>query len=217
MQSTGYRRPIVRTGWRAAAMSSLLRSYRDRVPGTGQDRDAARRREAAEKYRPERVRLLLVAHAPPEEVERYFYFEGVREKDELFRYVVQALFGIMPRDRSAKAAWLARLRDAGVFLIDLVEQPITSVVVGRSARARDLKPFVPGLIDRARALSPERVVLIKTDVYDAGFRQAQEAGLPVVDERMPFPTSGRQKEFERGFASALEAIGWTRPAADGAS
>lgn len=78
-------------------------------------------REAAEKYRPERVRLLLVAHAPPDRVERYFYFEQVREKDDLFRYVVQGLFGTMP-DREHKRAWLGRLRDAGVFLVDLVDR-----------------------------------------------------------------------------------------------
>lgn len=192
-------------------------AYRDRVPSTGEDLDAARRHQAAAKYRPQHVRLLLIAHAPPDDVDRYFYFEDVREKDDLFRYVVQGLFGVMPHDRSAKALWLARLRDAGVFLIDLVEQPISSHVRGRKAKVRDLKPFVPGLIDRARALRPEHVLLIKTDVYDAAFRQAHEAGLPVVAERMPFPTSGRQKEFERGFARAIGAIGWTEAAAGGAS
>jgi hypothetical protein len=33
---------------------------------------------------------------------------------------------------------------------------------------------------------------------------------------MHFPTSGRQKEFETGFAAALEAIGWSKsPVGDG--
>lgn len=42
------------------------------------DKDADRRRAAADRYRPQRVRLLLVAHAPPNNTERYFYYEDVR-------------------------------------------------------------------------------------------------------------------------------------------
>lgn len=176
-------------------------------PGPG-DADWERRREAAEKYRPERVRLLLVAHAPPVQVERYFYFEQVREKDDLFRYVVHGLFGTMP-DREHKANWLRRLRDAGVFLIDLVEQPVTTAF-GRSAKVSDLGPFVPGLVKRAQVVNPDHVVLIKVDVYDAAFRRLRNAGLPVVDERIAFPTSGRQHDFEVGFGSALSAIAWAQ-------
>ena len=50
--------------------------------------DAARRRRdrAARKYRPKQVELLLVAEAPPAALDRYFYFEDVREQDSLFRY-----------------------------------------------------------------------------------------------------------------------------------
>lgn len=77
-----------------------------------------RRQQAAERYRPGSVRLLLVAEAPPSDLERYFYFEDVREQDSLFRYVVQAVFD-EPPSRAAKAAELGRLREAGVFLIDL--------------------------------------------------------------------------------------------------
>jgi len=172
------------------------------------DADVLHRREAAAKYQPERVRLLLAAHAPPTTVERYFYFERVREKDDLFRYVVQELFGTKP-NREDKASWLGQLRLAGVFLVDLVERRITTVVVGRPANQKDLEPFVPGLIERAHAVDPENVVLIKVDVYDTG--RLRKAGLPVVDERIPFPTSGRQHEFETCFASALATIGWSWP------
>jgi hypothetical protein len=40
------------------------------------DRAARRRREElSAKYRPDQVRLLLVAEAPPTDLSRYFYFE----------------------------------------------------------------------------------------------------------------------------------------------
>ena len=40
-------------------------------------------------------------------------------------------------------------------------------------------------------------------VYDVAFSALKEAGLPVIDERIPFPGSGRQKDFEVAFSRAL--------------
>lgn len=86
-----------------------------------------------------------------------------------------------------------------MFLIDLSEEP---------EGAADLRPHVPGLVERCRALQPEAVILIKAKVYDAAFRQVQAAGLPVVDRRIPFPGSGQQRRFEQEFRLALVEIGW---------
>lgn len=157
------------------------------------------RRLAAERYKPAKVRLLLVAHAPPASVERYFYFEDVREKDDLFRYVAQGLFGQMPA-RSEKPAYLERVRDAGVFMIDLVERPYDG---------SDLAGHVPGLVERCRRLDPEQIVLIKVDVYDAAFAPLRRAGLPVVNERIYFPGQGWQPTFVAGFQRALQSIRWS--------
>ena len=162
------------------------------------DEAVRRRHEAAERYRPERIRLLLVAHAPPERLERYFYFEKVFAKDDLFRYVIRGLFGPFP-ERSDKPRWLERLRTEGVFLIDLIEHPYDGT---------DLSDHVPGLAERVRRLEPEHVVLIKADVFDAAFTELRRRGAPVVHQRIYFPTSGRQREFEVSFATALKKIGW---------
>jgi hypothetical protein len=43
-------------------------------------------------------------------------------------------------------------------------------------------------------------VLIKATVYDAAFEPLAKAGLPVVDEPVPFPGSGQQRRFEKAFA-----------------
>jgi hypothetical protein len=118
-----------------------------------------RRDRASRKYRPAEVKLLLVAEAPPAALDRYFYFEDVRIQDALFRYVVRA---ILKRDptRETKRGDLAALRNQGVFLIDLKQEP------------RDDSPLaseVPGLIRRVKRLAPRKVILIKTTVYDAAF------------------------------------------------
>src|SRR4051794_26313927 len=86
---------------------------------------AARRRRyrAAAKYRPQRIKLLLIAEAPPAALDRYFYFESVGEHDALFRYVYRVLLNKEPT-RENKLQLLRQLRDRGVFLVDLKLDPI---------------------------------------------------------------------------------------------
>jgi hypothetical protein len=157
--------------------------------------DARKRREAAAaRHRPSEVDLLLVAEAPPSALDRYFYFEDVREHDSLFRYVARMITGEEP-SRSNKADLLTQLRHSGVFLIDLKQEPVDG---------SPLASEVDGLIDRIHDLHPRAIVLIKSSVYDAAFHRLQQAGLPVIDERVPFPGSGQQRRFEETFARALQ-------------
>lgn len=159
----------------------------------------ALRRAAAKRYRPSEVRLLLVAEAPPCSLDRYFYFETVREHDWLFRYVWEGLTGQKP-DRADKPRQLGALRDAGVYLIDLHEENVSQPTPAQLALC------VPGLVSRCRAMRPQRIVLIKASVYDAAFEALQASGLPVADERVPFPASGQQRRFLDSFRRATEEI-----------
>lgn len=159
----------------------------------------AQRAAAAAKYRPARVRLLLVAEAPPCTLDRYFYFEDVDKHDWLFRYVWEGLTGEKP-ERAEKAEHLAALRDRGVFLIDLHEGNVSQPT------QEQLRRQVPGLVQRCRELQPQRIVLIKSSVYDAAFEALRAAGLPVMDERIPFPASGQQKKFLEGFQRAVAHV-----------
>ena len=157
----------------------------------------AKRRAAAQKHQPDHIKLLLVAEAPPCDGERYFYYPDVEQHDWLYRYVWQALSGQKP-EKNEKAANLKRLRDAGVFLIDLCEDDIAK------PKLKDLEPHAPGLVERAKKLNPDHVVVIKATVYDAAFAPLKAAGLPVIDERIPFPSSGQQKNFLESFTRAAK-------------
>lgn len=157
-----------------------------------------KRRAAAKKFRPETVRLLLVAEAPPCDTERYFYFERVDRHDWLFRYVWEGLTGEKPV-RETKTEHLRTLRDAGVFMIDLHEENISEPTL------TELRACVPDLVERCRALKPSAIVLIKSVVYDAAYEALRDDGLPVIDARMPFPASGQQRKFLVAFREAAAA------------
>jgi hypothetical protein len=161
----------------------------------------AHRQAAAARYKPEHIRLLLVAEAPPAALDRYFYFEEVAVQDSLFRYVARLVLGLEPT-RFNKPQILAELRSAGVFLIDLCLDPV--------ADKSDLPRCVAGLVERVQALRPDHIILIKATDHDAAFAALARTQMPVVDQRIPFPGSGQQRRFEEGMRLALNRIGWDR-------
>ena len=170
----------------------------------------ADRRAAAGKFRPASIALLLVAEAPPCTPGRYFYFELPDRHDWLFRYVWEGLYQTKP-GRENKAAHLRALRDAGVFLIDLHEESISNPSLS------ELRPCVPDLVNRCCALDPSRIVLIKSSVYDAAFEPLRAAGLPVLDARIPFPSSGQQRKFLEAFTIVRTAAFATAGSSDRAT
>lgn len=162
-----------------------------------QDSALKRRRAAAERYRPARVKLLVVAEAPPCDTDRYFYFEEVDRHDWLFRYVFEGVTGEKPT-RHGKASHLRALQDAGVFMIDLHERNVSEPTM------KQLQSCVTDLVERVERLKPERVVLVKSIVFDAAYEHLKEAGVPVMNHRLPFPASGQQRRFLEGFRQALD-------------
>ena len=148
---------------------------------------------AAAKYLPEKINLLIVAEAPPNASNRYFYFDDIKSSDWLFRGVVEVLLGEAPSRRD-KAHYLAELRERGVFLIDLKLDPVDET---------ELEVYVPDLISRCKELQPNRIVLVKATVFDAAYGPLRDAGLPVVNKRVYFPSTGRQADFRRQFAEAV--------------
>jgi hypothetical protein len=156
----------------------------------------SRREQEALRFKPVAIRLLLVAEAPPASLDRYFYFDDVRKHDSLFRYVCRGVLGIEP-GRERKAELLVRLRDRGVFLIDLQTDPVDGT---------PLRMFVHDLVARCRTLQPRKIILIKATVFDAAHLALRDAGLPVSSIRVPFPGSGRQREFEAAFGRALNEV-----------
>jgi hypothetical protein len=145
------------------------------------------------------VALLLVAEAPPNGLDRYFYFVDVPDQDSLFRHVVRAVLAVEP-SRSQKASQLQRLVDRGVSLIDLKPDP--------KLDGESLDGYVPDLVARAAEPRPRHVITIKANVCELAQEPLRAAGLDVVDERIPFPGTGQQRRFLERMAVALASIGW---------
>jgi hypothetical protein len=163
------------------------------MPAATPNPDWNRRRVAASRYRPNRVRLLLIAESPPADAARYFYFDDVTEADDLFEQVAGVMFEEQPTHR--KEPFLRELRRRGVYLIDLKPDA--------PRHGEPLAPYVAPLVLNIGPLAPEAIVLITADVYDAAYRELKKAGLPVVDVRIPWPATGHEVEFRQRFRQAV--------------
>ena len=165
--------------------------------------------KARQKYKPDSVKYLLIAEAPPNSIERYFYYENVRNHDHLFLGVAQALYPDHKKEflasrpsNTIKSSILLKLKADGFYLLDLSELPC-SLMTG------DLHSQLPSLVERIEGVADKtiKIILIKASVYDTAFQFLQQQGFEnVVDVRIPFPSSGNQKLFQAGFYKALELV-----------
>lgn len=168
--------------------------------------------ERRARWKPERVRILLIAESAPDDggdidSRRFFYEDNLTGKDGLFREVVRALYDnpALQSGPNEKTPWLERLKSDGVYLIDLAPVPVN--YHSPSERAAALQRNIEATIAHAAQLAPGGVVLVKQNVFDFLQRPALEAGLPLLhDVMIPFPGSGQQKRFRERFATALARL-----------
>jgi hypothetical protein len=165
--------------------------------------------ERRERWRPEHVRLLLIAESAPDPgagPRRYFYDDDLTASDGLFREVAKALLGAgaLTQGCKEKLPWLRRLRDQGTFLIDLAPIPVNQMPADRDAV---LASNVSGCVDRVREIKPDGIVVIKQNVFTLLHGPLRAAALPLLhDTLIPFPGSGQQKRFQAGIAAALTTL-----------
>jgi hypothetical protein len=158
---------------------------------------------AAKKYAPEYgTRVLFIAEAPPDSIDRYFYFERVEKCDWLW---IALMKGLYPQDwkltkseRKHKSHWLSRFQRDGFQLIDALKSPISGAP---NRRVAAIQNQAVNLIEEVRTISPKCVVLIKKTVHDALSAKLDAQGFVLANSRpIPFPSSGKQGQFQDEFS-----------------
>lgn len=151
-----------------------------------------RRDQAAQKYRPKRIRVLLVGDAPARE-DRFFYSEASGSEADRFAEVCEVLMEARPEGE--REPFLKEMRRRGVFYADLKPDA--------PRNAESLTPYVGPFLINLGTLNPERIIILDPDAYDAAYSKMSEAGLPVVDVRIPSLEPDRPESFRQKFRQAL--------------
>jgi hypothetical protein len=169
-------------------------------------------RERRALWKPDKVQLLLIAESAPDDGgdeanRRFFYDDRLTSRDGLFRQVVHVLFDNpeLKSGSGSKITWLEKLRDQGVYLIDLASIPVN--YHAKSERAAVLQQNIDATVALANELAPEGIVLVKQNVFDLLSEPLHAGGLRVLhDEFIPFPASGQQVHFRKRFSAACDEL-----------
>ena len=167
--------------------------------------------EARNSYRPGVIKYVLIAEAPPDSIDRFFYYPDVKTADYLFLGVMGVLFPerkqkyiSLGRPESMKKDLLRDFQEKGFFLLDLLDFPI-------NLYSGSLENAVPPLLDKLKKCADDNtpIILIKATVYVLAFQPLVSNGFKnTVSLRIPFPGQGWQTEFGTKFSEALEIAGY---------
>ncbi|MFI5160637.1 MAG: hypothetical protein ACHQHN_05135 [Sphingobacteriales bacterium] len=161
--------------------------------------------EARLKYRPTKIKTIIVAEAPPDSIERFFYFENVKVADFLFLGIIEVLYPKLKdqymnwnqrRSPIIKRQILNRFMSDGYFLLDLSEIP-------KGLLKKPINSCLDDLITRIPS-KKINVILIKANVYDCCYKKLLNDGYSVINKRIPFPSTGQQIIFKKLFNEAIE-------------
>jgi len=163
---------------------------------------------ARARFRPDYVKVLFVAEAPPAQgSKRFFYFVSVTRGDSLFLEMMKVLypgkFVSTPEVRRRKAEFLERFKDDGFYLIDACRGPLPKDA-RRSEKERVIREDLPFLKLKLQNLRQRpKIVLIGKPVYNVCSSALNDFNV-INSEMIDFPASSRQPQFRRKLSALLK-------------
>lgn len=124
----------------------------------------------------------------------------------LMKAIYQEEFKKTKEERQRKRYWLKRFQADGFQLIDAIKKPISGKT--RPLLLRKLiDRRIPSIATEIKAVGPKHVVLIKATIYEALSPALSAHGIQIEnDSAIPFPSSGRQREFHDRMRMVLKRI-----------
>jgi hypothetical protein len=156
-------------------------------------------------YRPAHLRAIFILESPPKSG-KYFYNPHGTVHEQLFRAMMEFI-KVKP---SSKQDGLGAFRDRGFIVVDASYAPVNDF----KAKARDeaiLREY-DSLLRDLSLLNPNKdvpLILVKANVCKLLGPSLTAAGFKVANNAItiPFPGSGRQKEFRDKLAAVMETVG----------
>lgn len=182
---------------------------------TGQQVKLTLFEKARMKYKPDTIRYLLIAEAPPEfETGRFFYFENVPDHDALFLETIKVLY---PKDwtnvkdvRKNKREFLERFKRDGFYLIDSTDIPMTGK--NSSVKKKIIEGSYSSLEEKVRLLVSRetKVILLTSTVFNVCNQRLRSAGFNVINDTIiPYPLRW-QNQFRDRLSRLLLKHGWNQ-------
>ena len=160
-----------------------------------------------EKYRPAKIKLLLIAESPPPAPEiqssrQFYYSERVRKDDRLFINTIKALYPETedtkePALEAEKETWLRRLQKDGVYMVEALETSQEHEVTKKQRQDRIAKSL-PRILEKVKLLADAgmKIILIKSNVFEVAAGPLRDAGYTVLNtELVDYPGRFNQRDY----------------------
>ena len=168
-----------------------------------------RQEKARLQYKPTKIRCLLLTEAPPpDESERFFYYEQVPRGDSFFLETIKVLFpeeyktfDTVKEVRAHKTYFLERLQEVGFYVLSAYPESLKGHTAAQ--RIRKYRQYWTYLIgDLTALIKPSTpIILISAVVYQALATNLSMVGFNVLNEgQIEFPNSGQQGRFKTKFS-----------------
>jgi hypothetical protein len=167
---------------------------------------------ARRKYRPRKIRILLIAESPPSSG-GFFYFPMTIGKDHLFRETMKAL-DLWPENEPMlkgvdKRPMLLRFQSMGFYLLDTCDFPVDKM---RPVERREtLLEQIPRLVNDVIEADPLRIFVVKSTIFNPVVIALEESGLRsrvLNTGPVPFPSHGNQRVYRSSLKRALTRAHW---------
>jgi hypothetical protein len=165
-----------------------------------------------QKYRPEHIKMLLIAESPPPKPQiqssrQFYYTDRIRKDDRLFTNTIRALYSeaadlTEPELEAKKEDWLDRFKNDGWYMIEALEESQVHEVT-KVQRQERIRESLPRLIERVRELasSDTKIILIKSNVYEAAAEPLKQAGFNVINRGLvDYPGHFNQRAYREKLA-----------------
>lgn len=174
--------------------------------------------DVREQYKPQHIRLLLIAESPPpapqvQSSRQFYYVDRIRKDDRLFVNTIRALYPEaleLPEAKleEQKDAWLRRFQRDGYYMIEALEVSQEHEVTKKQRQAR-IADAVPRLLERVKALASmdTSIVLVKSNVFDVAAEPLRVAGFNVLNtELVDYPGRYNQRAYREKLAQLAKNI-----------
>jgi hypothetical protein len=180
--------------------------------------------EAKSLYKPNHLKLLFIAEAPPAyRVNRFFYFSGLKNGDTLFLEMMKVLYPAevgfhhgafqpgfsVQQMRQQKPALLRRFQHDGYYLIDACDEPMPDGA-DTATKMHRMRASLPALLRNVRQIVNERsipIVLIGAVTYSVCAEALRLDGRNVRNNAMiNHPARGGQTLFRSKLQAVLSSL-----------
>ncbi|RCU49207.1 hypothetical protein DU002_12720 [Corallincola holothuriorum] len=150
-----------------------------------------------EKFRPEKVRVLLIGESPPAEG-TFFY-----DRSLMTAYTKSAFESALSQKFSTNAEFFEYMRQTGYYLEDLSQVPVDKLPCAE--REAKLIEESQRFAERVSQMNPKAVVIVLKKIEKIVRQALRKAGSSAEVYVLPFPGNGHQTKYQAQLISIVHA------------